>query len=597
MAPKTKTKHSQLHHYINLALRLLHQSFTVGGPGVSPTFSYPALESKAGLERHGLATTRQCDSTILTHSFTDPLHWPAVNVKSWSAWLIPASSDIFKIQETRQASVIPGYIVAQPTTWWVLKDISGMPLHRDSRQLISSLTWKMHMKQPGNTAPFETFTGLASEADCLCLCRNITGTAESESESRSYSPTTSTQRKVFQLAMSSLWHVSDWRSMSCPHVLPGTSSEHYLWLTWQCFRGRSQYTIEIYRRQWMQFKNRRQGMASSLQPTNAKLCISLHPDLGLRDPLQDWQHSSASGGVNGVPWAVVGLTPLIHKAHQCAKDTVQGGSQPHPSDCSFEMGRGQRYTSEAVLGHCSLQVGCIVYGIASNIDLRQLDSIHNFGMRLALGTFCTSPVSSLCTEASEAPLEERRLKLSMSYYMKTCACIDNPAHHAMHEFDWTIRDFYVPRPNSRGGMTRPPTPPVGLKVEEAMASAEGINTEVVCPLRIPSFPPGTHHYSSERHNPIEGVNKYMIFRQELQAKLIEYHETQGSHDEVYTDGSKMNERVGAAAVINRHFQNGETTCRHLSKGCLTTAPSLLLRLQPSPWHWTITDIWTQFAMM
>ena len=27
----------------------------------------------------------------------------------------------------------------------------------------------------------------------------------------------------------------------------------------------------------------------------------------------------------------------------------------------------------------------------------------------------------------------------------------------------------------------------------------------------------------------------------------------------------MNARVGAAAVINRHFQNGETTCRHLSK--------------------------------
>ena len=27
----------------------------------------------------------------------------------------------------------------------------------------------------------------------------------------------------------------------------------------------------------------------------------------------------------------------------------------------------------------------------------------------------------------------------------------------------------------------------------------------------------------------------------------------------------MNERVGAAAVINHHFQNGETTCRQLSK--------------------------------
>ena len=57
----------------------------------------------------------------------------------------------------------------------------------------------------------------------------------------------------------------------------------------------------------------------------------------------------------------------------------------------------------------------------------------------------------------------------------------------------------------------------------------------------------------------------MISGQEAQAKFNEYRKAQGSHDEVYTDGSKMNERVGAAAVIKRHFQNGETTCHQLSK--------------------------------
>ena len=34
---------------------------------------------------------------------------------------------------------------------------------------------------------------------------------------------------------------------------------------------------------------------------------------------------------------------------------------------------------------------------------------------------------------------------------------------------------------------------------------------------------------------------------------------QGNHDEVYTDGSKINEKVGAAAVIKRLFQDGKTT--------------------------------------
>ena len=57
----------------------------------------------------------------------------------------------------------------------------------------------------------------------------------------------------------------------------------------------------------------------------------------------------------------------------------------------------------------------------------------------------------------------------------------------------------------------------------------------------------------------------MISGQEARAKFNEFREAQGSHDDVYTDGSKINERVGAAAVINRHFLNGETTWRQLSR--------------------------------
>ena len=211
-----------------------------------------------------------------------------------------------------------------------------------------------------------------------------------------------------------------------------------------------------------------------------------------------------------------------------------------------------------------LDYGCILYGTASNTNLQQLDSIHKSGLGLALGAFCTSQVSSLYTEANEGPLEERRLKLSMHYYVKARACINNPAHHALHEFGRTTRDLYAPRTNGRGGMTRLPASPVGLKVKEAMTPAE-INARLVCSMRTPYFPPGIHDYDPKRHDLIEGVSKCMISRQEAQAKFNEYRKAQGSHDEVYTDGFKMNERVGAAAVINRHFQNGETTCHQLSK--------------------------------
>ena len=36
-----------------------------------------------------------------------------------------------------------------------------------------------------------------------------------------------------------------------------------------------------------------------------------------------------------------------------------------------------------------------------------------------------------CTQANEASLEERRIKLSMHYYLKTRACIDSPAHQCL----------------------------------------------------------------------------------------------------------------------------------------------------------------------
>ena len=86
--------------------------------------------------------------------------------------------------------------------------------------------------------------------------------------------------------------------------------------------------------------------------------------------------------------------------------------------------------------------------------------------------------------------------------------------------------------------------------------------------------------TNRRDSLIEGVNKCMITREESQAKFREYRDAQGPHDEVYTDGSKIDERVGAAVVINRHFQNGDDC----PKDSQITVPSLLLRQQQSHWH-------------
>ena len=284
----------------------------------------------------------------------------------------------------------------------------------------------------------------------------------------------------------------------------------------------------------MPYMNGRQGMASGLQPTSAMSYIPLHHGLG---PVEE------STKFLGLCWD----SCLSFKKHISVLKTQCKEALNLIRVVAHVKWGGDRDTLLLLypaIVHSKFDYGCIVYSTASNTNLRQLDSIHNSGLRLAVGAFCTSPVSSLYTETNEAPLEERRLKLSMHYYVKTRACIDNPAHHALHEFDRTSRDVYAPRPNGRGGMIRPPAPPIGLKVEEAMTSA-AINDELVCPLRTPNFPPGTHDYDPKRHDLIEGISKCMISGQEAQAKFNEFREAQGSHDEVYTDGSKMNESGGS----------------------------------------------------
>ena len=68
-----------------------------------------------------------------------------------------------------------------------------------------------------------------------------------------------------------------------------------------------------------------------------------------------------------------------------------------------------------------LDYGSIVYGSARKSYLQMLDTVHNQGLRLALGAFRTSPVSSLNVEADEPSLWLRREKLSLQYAIRLAA--------------------------------------------------------------------------------------------------------------------------------------------------------------------------------
>ena len=80
-----------------------------------------------------------------------------------------------------------------------------------------------------------------------------------------------------------------------------------------------------------------------------------------------------------------------------------------------------------------LDYGCIVYGAASNNILKKLDPFHHQRLRIALGAFRTSHVTSLHAKAQEMSLKNRRKKLSMNYVLKLKTCAENPAYSCVFE--------------------------------------------------------------------------------------------------------------------------------------------------------------------
>ncbi|KAL1447058.1 hypothetical protein WDU94_003614 [Cyamophila willieti] len=66
-----------------------------------------------------------------------------------------------------------------------------------------------------------------------------------------------------------------------------------------------------------------------------------------------------------------------------------------------------------------LDYASIVYSSASSSLLNTLNTVHNQGIRLALGAFKSSPVTSMLSEAGEPPLSYRRKILLVNYLLRT----------------------------------------------------------------------------------------------------------------------------------------------------------------------------------
>ena len=185
-----------------------------------------------------------------------------------------------------------------------------------------------------------------------------------------------------------------------------------------------------------------------------------------------------------------------------------------------------------------LDYGCFIYGSARKSYLRCLDSIHHLGLRLALGALRTSPVESLYVEANEAPLSLRREKLALQYFTKLQSCPSNPA------FECTINPKY----KESFARKESAIPSFGIRMQSVLNNSNILN-ENIHETVIPEVPPWTLHQprvNLDLSNLCKKDTSSLVFIQK-------YNEIKDEHSyctPIYTDGSKDNDRVGCAAIIN-----------------------------------------------
>lgn len=163
-----------------------------------------------------------------------------------------------------------------------------------------------------------------------------------------------------------------------------------------------------------------------------------------------------------------------------------------------------------------MNYGAILYKTASNSKLNWIDSVNNNGIRLAMGAFRSSPISSIYNLAGEPIPEIKRIELHLKY---TVRC----AKSNITIYEKNNKDL------------------IKLIKENKIKLPHIITNE------INTKPPWTRNYliNTELSSLSKQQTPHIIYRNHLKSIIENYQDNQ----EVYTDGSKTHEGVGLSIIF------------------------------------------------
>ena len=169
-----------------------------------------------------------------------------------------------------------------------------------------------------------------------------------------------------------------------------------------------------------------------------------------------------------------------------------------------------------------------------------LDPIHNQGLRLALGAFRTSPVASLYVEADEPSLYSRREKLSLQYAIRLAANPSNPAHEVT--FPPNYVNLYERKPKAIKSF--------GIRISPLLESAniKPQNIEKHFTPNIPAWCMKPPEILFDLHSGKKSESNPHILKDDFRKIQSRYK----NYQQIYTDGSKEDSKVGCALISDNH---------------------------------------------
>ncbi|GFO50015.1 ribonuclease hi [Plakobranchus ocellatus] len=190
----------------------------------------------------------------------------------------------------------------------------------------------------------------------------------------------------------------------------------------------------------------------------------------------------------------------------------------------------------------------VIYGSANKHVLRALDPIHHQGLRIALGAFRTSPIKSLYAETGEPSLEHRRMKLAFNYVLKLKSLPLNPCYDVV--FETPLSDFSAVTKSE---------PNLVANTLEYFKNAN-ISLNIIDNLHVQCPPPWEEHNITVDIS-LTKQNRENTSEVAYQKEFFRIKEKFSNHYAVFnfTDGSKVEEKVAAAAYFPEHPDRSKAT--------------------------------------